>query len=113
MDGLIAWLIMCERQVFVLDHMLKARESTILVLFIVLKLLSILTLICRFIVMQNRVMKYMTRIGQNTGTLKTSKNVHMTPISVLLVIAYQNLNSGNRRINGRNSSFERVGSSGP
>lgn len=30
-----------------------------------------------------------------------------------LVIAYQNLNSGNRRMNGRNSSLLLVGSSGP
>jgi hypothetical protein len=58
-------------------------------------------------------MKYMTRIGQNTGTLNASKNVQIIPIIVLLVIAYQNLNSGKRRINGRNSSFERVGNSGP
>lgn len=58
-------------------------------------------------------MKYMTRIGQNTGISNTSKNVQNPPIIVLLVIAYQNLNSGRRRMNGRNSSFDRVGSSGP
>lgn len=71
------------------------------------------TLICRFIVMQNNVMKYITNIGQNTGMLNTSKNVQKIPITVLFEIAYQNLNSGNRRMNGRNSSFDRVGSSGP
>lgn len=52
-------------------------------------------------------------MGQNTGMLNTSKNVQIIPITVLFAIAYQNLNSGNRRINGRNSSFDLVGSSGP
>lgn len=55
----------------------------------------------------------MTSMGQNTGTLKTSKNVQNNPIVVDFVMAYQNLNSGNRRINGRNSSLLLVGSSGP
>lgn len=72
-----------------------------------------LTIICRFIVMQKSVIKYMTKIGQNTGTSKTSKKVHIKPITVLLTTAYQNLNSGRRRMNGRNSSFAFVGSSGP
>lgn len=58
-------------------------------------------------------MKYSTSIGQNTGILKASKNVQIIAIIVLLVIAYQNLNSGKRRINGRNSSFDLVGNSGP
>lgn len=58
-------------------------------------------------------MKYMTRIGQNTGTLNTSKNEQNIAIVVDLVIAYQNLNSGSRRMNGLNSSLLRVGSSGP
>ena len=62
---------------------------------------------------QNNVMKYMTRIGQKTGTLKTSKNVQTIAIVVLLVIAYQNLNSGNLLMNGRNSSLLLVGSAGP
>lgn len=34
-----------------------------------------LTIICRFMVRHVRTMKYMTRIGQNTGTSKTSKKV--------------------------------------
>lgn len=63
--------------------------------------------------MQKSVMKYMTRIGQKTGTLKTSKNVQMIAMVVDLVIAYQNLNSGSRRMNGRNSSLLRVGKLGP
>ena len=54
-----------------------------------------LTFICRFIVMQNKVMKYMTRIGQNTGMLKKSKKVHTKAITVAFVAEYQNLNSGN------------------
>lgn len=58
-------------------------------------------------------MKYMTRIGQKTGTLNTSKKEQNIAIVVDLVIAYQNLNSGNRRMKGRNSSLLLVGSSGP
>lgn len=73
----------------------------------------IFTLICRFIVMQNSVMKYMTKIGQNTGILKHSKNVQIKAIIVLLLTEYQNLNSGSRLMNGLNSSFARVGNSGP
>lgn len=71
------------------------------------------TLICLFMVIQKRVMKYMTRMGQNTGMLKQSKNVHITAITVDFATEYQNLNSGSRRMNGRNSSFALVGSSGP
>jgi hypothetical protein len=52
-------------------------------------------------------------MGQKTGTLKSSKNVQQKAINVALVAEYQNLNSGSRRMNGRNSSFCRVGSSGP
>lgn len=74
---------------------------------------SQLTLICRFIVIQKSVIKYMTRMGQKTGTLKTSKKVQTRAIVVLFVIAYQNLNSGSRRMKGRNSSLFLVGSSGP
>jgi hypothetical protein len=71
------------------------------------------TLICLFMVIQNRVMKYMTRMGQNTGMLKHSKNVQIIAIVVDFVTEYQNLNSGSRRMNGLNSSFALVGSSGP
>lgn len=45
--------------------------------------------------MQNKVMKYMTRIGQKTGILKKSKNVHTNAMTVAFVAEYQNLNSGN------------------
>lgn len=71
------------------------------------------TLICLFIVIQNKVMKYITNIGQNTGMLKQSKNVQTTPIKVLFVTEYQNLNSGSRLMNGLNSSLALVGNSGP
>jgi len=73
----------------------------------------IMCLICLFIVMQKSVMKYMTRMGQNTGILKTSKNVQIKAIVVDFVIAYQNLNSGNRLMKGLNSSLLRVGNAGP
>lgn len=63
--------------------------------------------------MQNNVIKYITNIGQNTGMLNTSKKVQIIAMTVLLEIAYQNLNSGNLRMNGRNSSFDLVGNSGP
>ena len=78
-----------------------------------LLLLSVPTFICRFMVMQKRVMKYITKIGQNTGTLKSSKKVQQNAMTVALVAEYQNLNSGSRRMNGRNSSFCLVGSSIP
>lgn len=73
----------------------------------------ILTIIWRFIVIQNRTMKYKTRIGQNTGTSKNWKNVKKIDNNVDFTTEYQNLNSGNRRMNGLNSSFARVGKDGP
>lgn len=72
-----------------------------------------LTFICRFIVIQNNVMKYITSIGQNTGMLKQSNSVHIMATTVDFVTEYQNLNSGNLLINGLNSSFDLVGNSGP
>merc|ERR1719427_1895736 len=74
----------------------------------------IICFICLFMVIQNKVIKYITRIGQNTGTLNSSKKVQKNPITVAFVAEYQNLNSGRRRMNGRNSSFCFVGkTSGP
>lgn len=35
-----------------------------------------LTFICLFIVMTKSIQKYITKIGQNTGILNASKNVH-------------------------------------
>lgn len=52
-------------------------------------------------------------MGQNTGILKQSKNVHIIAINVLFVTEYQNLNSGNLLMKGLNSSFALVGNSGP
>jgi len=69
--------------------------------------------ICLFIVMQNSVMKYITSIGQNTGTLKQSNSVQNNPMSVDFTIPNQNLNSGSRRINGRNSCVDLVGNPSP
>ena len=66
----------------------------------------IICLICLFIVRQNSMMKYMTKIGQNTGTLKTWKKVMKVAMMTARVDRCQNLNSGSRRINGLNSAFE-------
>ena len=57
------------------------------------------TLICRFIVMQNKVMKYMTRMGQKTGMLKNSKKVQKNAMTVAFVAEYQNLNSAKKLVN--------------
>jgi hypothetical protein len=54
---------------------------------------SAVTLICLFIVMQNSVIKYITRIGQKTGMLKNSKKVQTKAMTVAFVAEYQNLNS--------------------
>lgn len=70
-------------------------------------------MIWRFIVIQNKTIKYKTRMGQNTGTSKNLKNVKNIDNNVDFTTEYQNLNSGNRRINGLNSSFARVGKDGP
>lgn len=43
------------------------------------------TLICLFIVMQKSMMKYITSIGQNTGTLKASKNVQIMAMTMPFV----------------------------
>lgn len=58
-------------------------------------------------------MKYMTKIGQNTGTLKQSNIVQNSPIRVDLTIPNQNLNSGRRLMKGRNSCVDLVGRSKP
>ncbi len=58
-------------------------------------------MICLFIVIQNSVMKYMTRIGQKTGMLKNSKKVQVKAMTVAFVAEYQNLNSGRRLLRVR------------
>lgn len=55
----------------------------------------------------------MTKIGQNTGILKASIKVQQIATRVLLETESQNLNSGNLRMNGLNSSVARVGRAGP
>lgn len=60
-------------------------------------------IICLLIVIKNRTKKYINRIGQNTGTSKTEKNVIMMQVPVPCVHANQNLNSGSLRANGLNS----------
>ena len=52
------------------------------------------TFIWRFMVIVKRMMKYMTRMGQNTGMFKASKNVHIMPISIALVAEYLHTNTG-------------------
>ena len=49
---------------------------------------NILTRICLFIVITNRMIKYMTKIGQNTGILNASKNVHIIAMTTALVPEY-------------------------
>ena len=88
------------------------------------------TVICFFIVIVNKTMKYISRIGQKTGILKKGTKVHTKAIKMARVIeclgvgelyilttcdfvSYQNLNSGRRLIKGLNSSFETVGRLGP
>ena len=105
------WLAEREGDVTIPNHVLQQ----ILIMFAgtTFNVISCITLICLFIVMTKRVMKYMTRMGQKTGMLKNSKKVQPKPMSVAFVAEYQNLNSGSRRMNGRNSSFCLVGSASP
>lgn len=74
---------------------------------------QILTLIWRLIVIHINVIKYITSIGQKTGILNRSNIVSTREMTVDLHTEYQNLNSGNRLMNGLNSSFDLVGSCGP
>ncbi|KAL7491717.1 hypothetical protein ACHAWT_001983 [Skeletonema menzelii] len=53
--------------------------------------------------MKNNTPKYMSSIGQNTGTSNTEKNVITSEVAAPRAQAIQNLNSGNRRANGRYS----------
>ena len=65
--------IMCwEKKFSEINYHFILLETTFKIMF---------TLICLFIVMQKRVMKYMTRIGQNTGMLKTWKKVQQKAIT--------------------------------
>lgn len=65
--------------------------------------------------MKNNTPKYMSSIGQNTGTSNTAKNVIMIDVTTPREQASQNLNSGRRRANGLYSlpSFDVLGSDNP
>lgn len=69
--------------------------------------------ICFFIVKKNKMQKYITKIGQNTGTSNTEKKVMKNDITVPLKQANQNLNSGSLLVKGLYSSRELVGNDGP
>lgn len=61
------------------------------------------------LVRTKRIMKYMTKTGQKTGKSKAAKKLQTIPMTIARVAEYQNLNSGRRRTNGRNSSSSFVG----
>jgi len=61
------------------------------------------------LVRTNRMIQYMTRTGQKTGISKTENQLHTKAMAMARVAECQNLNSGRRRINGRNSSSFLVG----
>src|SRR5690554_3031887 len=61
------------------------------------------------LVKKNRMNQYMTSTGQKTGTLNTSNQLHTKAMATARVAQYQNLNSGRRRMKGRNSSSALVG----
>ena len=61
------------------------------------------------LVNENRIKKYTTNTGQNTGTLNIENHVHAKLIAIALVAECQNLNSGSRLMKGLNSSSFLVG----
>lgn len=61
------------------------------------------------LVRTNRMIQYMTKTGQNTGTSKMVNHVVRKAMKTALVAEYQNLNSGNLLTNGRNSCDSFVG----
>ena len=58
----------------------------------------------------NSINQYITRTGQKTGILKISNQLQAKEMAMARVAACQNLNSGRRRMKGRNSSSCLVGS---
>lgn len=66
-------------------------------------------------VAKNNTKKYIKRIGQKTGISKKEKKVMTMQMAVPRAHASQNLNSGKRLVNGRNSfpSLDVCGSVGP
>ena len=69
-----------------------------------------LLVVLNSLVKENRTNQYITNTGQKTGKLKISKKLQNRLNAIALVALCQNLNSGNRRMNGRNSSSCFVGS---
>jgi hypothetical protein len=65
------------------------------------------------LVKKKRINQYMTRTGQNTGISNIRNQVQINPIRIARVAECQNLNSGSRRIKGRNSSSCFVGRADP
>lgn len=70
-------------------------------------------LICLFIVIVNRTMKYSNKMGQNTGISNTENSVKHIDITTDFVPDHQNLNSGTLRLKGLNSSPSCNGSDPP
>lgn len=91
----VPWFTMGERDVAIFDHVLKTEtsflKSSSFIRCIHKHYVDMVTLICLFIVIQKRVMKYMTKIGQNTGILKASKQVQNIAITIALVAEYLKL----------------------
>lgn len=61
------------------------------------------------LVKTKRMNQYMSKMGQNTGTLKISNQLQTNEMAIARVAECQNLNSGRRRMKGRNSSSCLVG----
>lgn len=62
------------------------------------------------LVRKNRMNQYITKTGQKTGTLNISNQLQKKASAMTVVAECQNLNSGRRRMKGRNSSSDFVGS---
>mmetsp|Transcript_22642 Transcript_22642/g.33146 ORF Transcript_22642/g.33146 Transcript_22642/m.33146 type:complete len:95 (-) Transcript_22642:340-624(-) len=68
--------------------------------------------ICFFIVMKNKTQKYITKMGQKTGTSNIGKKVIKNDVVVPRKQTSQNLNSGNLLVKGLYSSELVVGNVG-
>lgn len=69
--------------------------------------------ICLFIVIKNNIQKYITKIGQKTGTSKMGKKHIKKAVHDPRKHVNQNLNSGNLLVNGLYSWSALVGNVGP
>jgi len=61
------------------------------------------------LVKANRINQYTTKTGQKTGRSNMENHEQTNPMATAFVAEYQNLNSGSRLTNGRNSSSCFVG----